>query len=102
MPRKVQKQSSMPPMKQSSLPPQSIEISRPTMFQSVKEGFGFGIGSSIAHNIFRSSPTQSQERKDLPAQVQEYKSVTNLPKEYVQCMKDFENKDACAYLLEEK
>jgi hypothetical protein len=30
----------------------------PSLFSSVKQGFGFGMGSSIAHNIFDSKPAQ--------------------------------------------
>jgi hypothetical protein len=41
--------------------PPMIVNNQPTMFDSIKQGFGFGLGSSIAHNVVRSftesSPT---------------------------------------------
>jgi hypothetical protein len=34
-----------------------IHIEQPTLGQSLKQGFGFGAGSAIAHRIFGLSPT---------------------------------------------
>jgi hypothetical protein len=31
-------------------------VQRPSLFASIKEGFGFGVGTSIARNIFESKP----------------------------------------------
>ena len=36
----------------------------PSLFSSVKQGFGFGVGSSIAHNIFDSKPAQPRQPLD--------------------------------------
>jgi hypothetical protein len=33
-------------------------IQRPSLFTSIKEGFGWGIGTSIARNMFESKPQQ--------------------------------------------
>lgn len=33
-----------------------VEIEQPTLGQSMKQGFGFGAGSAIAHRIFGASP----------------------------------------------
>jgi hypothetical protein len=39
-----------------NIPPQ-VSIQQPTLGQSIKEGFGFGAGSAIAHRMFGLSPT---------------------------------------------
>ena len=43
----------------STLPPVVITRNNNTLFSSIKEGFGFGIGSTIARNLFSSSPIQT-------------------------------------------
>ncbi len=47
--------SAPPPMKHTPAPPPAIHIPAPppqiSMMQSMKEGFGLGLGSSIAHNV---------------------------------------------------
>ena len=48
-----------------------IEIEKPTLGQSLKQGFGFGAGSAIAHRIFGMAPTiiapaPSQSEVKLP------------------------------------
>lgn len=62
---------------------------QPSLFGSIKQGFGFGIGSSIAHNIFDSKPAQPLK----PAQVDK-------TAEFKQCMeKTYNNYDECAAIL---
>lgn len=69
--------------------------SSPSLFQTVKEGFSFGLGSAIAHRIvgglFASPPGQTKERV-----------IT----EYEQCLiehRDFGDSTAmCSYLLKAK
>lgn len=93
------KQSRNLPVVHNSMPPvtQSTDTSRPSFTQTIKEGFAFGVGSSIAHSIFRpaAAPVIAP-----PLPTESTKPEKALPKEYVQCMKDFDNKEACAYLLE--
>jgi len=36
-----------------------------TLFGSIKEGFGFGIGSTIARNLFSTTPTYRQPSNNL-------------------------------------
>jgi hypothetical protein len=66
----------------------AIQISnqQPSLFSSIKQGFGFGIGSSIAHNIF-----DSKEAKN---------PVTDKTTEFKQCMeKTYNNYDECSFIL---
>lgn len=60
----------------------------PNLFSSIKQGFGFGVGSSIAHNIF-----DSKETKPLHP-------VIDKTTEFKQCMeKTFNNYEECAPIL---
>ena len=64
---------------------------RPSLFSSVKQGFGFGIGSSIAHNIF-----DNKEMKPLPS----LHPVIDKTTEFKQCMeKTYNNYEECATIL---
>jgi hypothetical protein len=61
---------------------------QPSLFSSIKQGFGFGIGSSIAHNIF-----DSKEAKPIPP-------VIDKTREFKQCMeKTYNNYEECATIL---
>jgi hypothetical protein len=65
-----------------------ITVQRPSLLESAKEGFGLGIGVSIARNIvdraFSSIDKSLTEKKPL------IKS-----KEYMQCMDDGGNEEMC-------
>jgi len=63
-----------------------------SLFSSVKQGFGFGIGSSIAHNIFDSGAT-----KPLPPRLD---PVIDKTTEFKQCMeKTYNNYEECVPIL---
>lgn len=51
------------PAPKSSIPAPKSSIQAPSMLDTMKQGFSFGIGSSIAHNmmnsIFRPAPKES-------------------------------------------
>jgi hypothetical protein len=38
----------------------------PSMVDSMKQGFGFGVGSAIAHNLFRTNNNQETPKKNEP------------------------------------
>lgn len=81
----------------TSLPTQqhNVKVEQPGFFSNVMQGFGLGAGQSLAFNMFRSSPivqqpTNKTETQDIP-----------FPKEYIQCMKEYNNNsDACKQYLE--
>jgi hypothetical protein len=66
----------------------------PSFFSTVKQGFGFGIGSSIAHNIF-----DSKEAKPMPP-MPPLHPVIDKTTEFKQCMeKTYNNYEECAPIL---
>ena len=67
---------------------------QPSLFSSIKQGFGFGMGSSIAHNIF-----DSKEAKPLPA-LAPLPALIDKTTEFKQCMeKTYNNYEECAVIL---
>ena len=73
MPRSAKQTNSKPmiPPPKSAIPapaPKST-IPAPSMMDTIKQGFSFGIGSSIAHNmmnsIFRPAPNPKESMHDL-------------------------------------
>jgi len=77
--------------------PQQLGSPSLSFFQSIKQGFGFGLGNSIAHRLF--SPNQvitvepdvkasrsigASATQDMTGQI-----------EYLQCMKEGGTEDSC-------
>jgi hypothetical protein len=67
-------------------------VQSPSLFSSMKQGFGFGVGSSIAHNIFDSRPVQTNPDYKIVYN----KTADNKTAEFKQCMeKTYNNYDEC-------
>ena len=61
---------------------------QPNLFSTIKQGFGFGLGSSIAHNIF-----DTKEAKPHPV-------IIDKTTEFKQCMeKTYNNYEECQSIL---
>lgn len=71
-------------------------LQKSTFGQTVKEGFAFGIGSSVANILTRSIFTSNTEKSvEIPK--------TNLNRDFEQCMKETDyNYDVCIHLKIEK
>ena len=65
----------------------SASASAPTMGSMVKSGFSWGIGNGIANALVGSVINKASTTPSTPSH------------EYVQCMKDFDDKEACKDLL---
>ena len=66
----------------------NVKVEQPGFFSNMWQGFGLGAGQAIAHNIFRSDPTVKHVHEN------------ELPKEFVQCMKDNHNDaDLCKQFI---
>ena len=95
----------MPPIRRKpSLPPAVIyrpptaivhqpSVS-PTMGSMVKSGFSWGLGNGVANALVGSVLNNAST---VPPSVSP--SVPSSSVEYVQCMKDFDDKEACKHLL---
>ena len=83
MPRSLQKRT-------NSHHPSTSQIEVQTSLgQSIKQGFGFGMGSHLANVIVGTAGRQNPS---------ESKPIESKPTEYSQCMIDYNDKAACAYL----
>jgi len=77
----------------------NVKVEQPGFFSNVFQGFGLGAGQSMAFNLFRSSPAVTPTISTMATT-----GVTaseQFPKEYIQCMKEYNNNsDACKQYLE--
>jgi hypothetical protein len=95
MPRSAsnrQNSKSSPAPKYSPVPslspvPAPIQSSSPSMMDTMKQGFAFGIGSSIAHNIFDSKPNSKNKDENINKN-----EITNEPKLTTDKMYELYNK----------
>lgn len=77
----------------------NVNVQQPGFFSNMWQGFGFGTGQTFAHNLFRSDPTVTHIHTNAKQTISTLES--NLPKEFVQCMKDNNNdKELCKQFLE--
>jgi hypothetical protein len=101
MPRtanRTNSKSSPPPPKPAIRPPSPIapapspmpiQRSSNSMMDTMKQGFAFGIGSSIAHNLFDSKPNSKNENENKTINKNE---ITNEPKLTTDKMYELYNK----------
>ena len=87
----------IPPPSRNTTPTHNNEAPR-SFFNTMKEGFAFGAGSSIAHNIFDSfgsKPTESKVDIKKTGEVDVFKL-------YNDCLENTltDNKDVCVKILE--
>jgi hypothetical protein len=84
----------------SSVVHHNHQLERPGFFSNMWSGFGLGAGQSMAMNMFRSDPVVKHVH-ETPNSKSTSESELNLPKEFIQCMKDNNNdKDLCKQFLE--
>ena len=82
--------------------------SSPSIFDSIKQGFGFGLGSSLAHkavdSVFNSTTTDKNNSKEIDNKLKKESNVntTELYDLYNKCLEE-KNKDIkCNDILENK
>lgn len=93
---------SVPTMPHPLVPtnPPVIVAKPPGLWDSVKQGFGFGAGSAIANNLFRATPVQAQTPPSSvgPVGASSTQDATGTI-QYVQCVKEGGTHDACKHHL---
>ena len=75
--------------------PRIIPMTQPTLFQSLKQGFGFGVGSTVARNMFELDTKQTVDviHKQEPS---EKKDRCWAEREVFEtCLKNVINDDGC-------
>ena len=81
--------------------PQAVAMERPSFGQSVKEGFGWGIGTSIARSIFGGGGGGGVTTQTVAPAPPPQKSSDSGNHEYEQCMKESSNNaEACKQYLQ--
>jgi hypothetical protein len=85
-------------------PVQPITAAPPrSLFTSIKEGFGFGVGNSIAMNIFRSDPPRPVVTTVVAPAAASAAPTRSEPKEYTECLEmNGNNKELCKEFLTEE
>ena len=105
----VQKPLIQQPLIQKPLQPQQLGSPSVSIFQSIKQGFGFGLGNSIAHSLFspkqvttvepdvkasRSIGASSASSTSSASGTSATQDITGQI-EYLQCMKEGGTEDSC-------
>ena len=70
---------------------------RPTMFQTMKEGLAFGVGNAIAHRMIMGNSLHQQKQDQEPE-----KKEAQFSPEYIQCIKEYNDKSVCETLFLKK
>lgn len=100
MPGKQNRRSSTPSTPPPPIPsPSSPSPSSPSLLSTVKEGFAFGVGSSIARNVIDNMFDKDKDKAEVP---QEKKTVENKDvfKLYNDCMENSDkDKNNCRKIL---
>jgi hypothetical protein len=111
MPRTTSKPNSQPPIRIPPPPLQShpsssmrtqpppLQSHPPSMFDTIKQGFSFGVGSSIAHSIF------GAKNKDENVNKKEASNETKLTSDkiyeiYNKCLEKNDNNIDCNIMLQ--
>lgn len=89
--------------------PQSLQttmipvVQRPTLGQSIKDGFGLGLGASVARNLVDNwfqKPVPSQPVQTTPVSSGTSVATEYQKKEYIQCMQTIKDHEHCKKLIE--
>ena len=88
-----------PPAKAPITAPSVTVPQAPSMFDTMKQGFSFGVGSSIAHNIF-SNKNKDEVVNKKETQVETKLSADKIYELYAICLEKNDNKTDCSKILE--
>jgi hypothetical protein len=80
-------------------PPSQTHSQPPSMFDTMKQGFSFGVGSSIAHNIFNSkNKDETIKKNDIPNETK--LSPDKIYDLYNKCLEKNDNNIDCNVILQ--
>ena len=110
-PAPAPKSSAPPPAPAAPLPmqtPSSLpKTPAPSMFDGIKQGFSFGIGSALAHSLFKPTPTPTPTTP-MPNEIIKKEEIINEPKIttdkmyelYNKCVEKNDNNIDCNIILQ--
>jgi hypothetical protein len=105
MPKSTNRTNSKLSLPKQSIPPPapSSSPSSPSMIDSMKQGFSFGVGSSIAHNVINA--TFNSKNKDETVNTKDITNETKLTSEkiyelYNKCLEKNDNNIDCTIILQ--
>lgn len=80
---------------------QTVKIERPTLFQTVKDGFGYGTGISLSKWFFGSTSENppvntSSEKKQKNSELYKNSPCSDLENEFHKCLHEFKNVEKCS------
>jgi len=78
--------------------PSLSPLKPPSMLDSMKQGFGFGIGSAIAHNLFRTNKDETPKKNEPIIEPK----LTNdkIYELYNKCLENNDNNIDCKIILQ--
>ena len=89
------------PITAPSVPAPSVPVPQgPSMFDTMKQGFSFGVGSSIAHNIFGNKNKEEVVNKK-ETQVEPKLHADKIYELYAICLDKNDNNIDCSKILEQ-
>jgi hypothetical protein len=93
-----------PPSKESSPIQHQQNSSSPSIFDSLKQGFGFGIGSSIGHKVVESTFNSISKDSINHEVIQKECNLTTsqMYELYYKCLEEKNNDTKCNDILENK
>ena len=75
-----------------------MSVQRPSMLQTMKEGLAFGVGNAVAHRMIMGASLNQQQ----PQQQQQQQEHEQQNPEYIQCIKEYNEKSVCDTLYLKK
>ena len=97
--RSMNRRSAVPVHRPRLVPapvPAPVVRQESSLVASVKQGFGWGLGNAMAATLMNTGFPKGPVAPPAPPAPF---AAPSIPVEYTQCMKDFEDKEACKHLL---
>ena len=98
-----QKNIAPPPQKVTDSSNIQLPPSSPSIFDSIKQGFGFGLGSSLAHKAIDSMTTDKNNSKEMDIKkINNNLNPSELYELYNKCLEETNRNIKCNDILENK
>jgi len=103
IPKSIPTPRSIPKSIPKSIPaPAPAPVQSHSMFDTIKQGFSFGIGSSIAHRVFDSSPHKNENIPKNEVNTETKLTTEKMYELYNKCLEKNDNNIDCNIILQQK